>query len=198
MLLTHNTTKILVPCIAVNIIIVLPVIHKSPHSLFLYREVDFELVFPTNSPDCEGIDDIQEGVELSFRSIVEGSAGEWIPLAFFTKQSDNITLPPFIELLSELLYTPASSFILRGYRIMYILESQLKSWYTVSICGDGILESPLQLRWLQTSYNYQGEDFNTGTPSDVVILDNVTVSVRNGTDYALLFQDTFSNQSFMR
>lgn len=157
--------------------------------------MNFELEFPINSPDCEGIDDIQEGVELSLRSIVEGSPREWIPLAFYTKQSD-ITLQPFIELLPELLYTHTSSFILRGYRIMYILESQPKSWYSVSICGDGILEYPLQLRWLQTSY--KEEEFNTSTPSDVVILDNVTVSVRNGMYYALLLQDTFSNQSFMR
>ena len=157
--------------------------------------MEFELEFPINSPDCEGIHDIQEGVELSFRNIVEGNPREWIPLAFFTKQSNN-TLQPFIELLSELLYTDTNSFILRGYRITYVLVSQPKSWYSVSICGDGILEYPLQLRWLQTSY--QEEEFNTSTPTDVVILDNVTVGVRNGTDYALLLQDTFSNQSFMR
>ena len=157
--------------------------------------MEFELEFPTNFSDCEGIDDIQEGVELSFRSmIIEGSPGEWIPLAFFTKQSD-ISLQPSIDLLSGL-YTHTSSFILRGYRIPSVLQSQPKSWYNMSICGDGLLENPLQLRWLQTSY--QEEESNTRTSSDVVILDNVTVRVRKGMDYALLLQDTFTNQEFIR
>ena len=191
--LMHNITEIPILCIAVYSL--LSTIDRKLHTHCFYREVNFELEFPINSSDCKGIDNIQEGVELSFKSIVEGSPGEWIPLAFFTKQSD-ITLQPSIELLSELLHSTTSSFILRGYRITYILASNPKNWYSVSICGDGILEYPLQLRWLQTSY--QEEEFNTSPPSDVIILDNVLVSVRNGTDYAILLQETFSNQSFLR
>lgn len=83
------------------------------------------------------------------------------------------------------------NFTLRGYNVPYVIETEAKSYYmyNVSICREGILQYPFQLRWLQTSYQ-EGDGM-----SDVVMLDNVAVSVRNGTDYAPLLEDCFDNQT---
>ena len=159
-----------------------------------YSEVAFDIQFSFNSLNYKGIDTIQEGMELSFRTTIEGGPTEWIPLLFITKTSDT-TQPPLIELLPSLYNTSTSSFTLRGYRIPYVLESETENYYNVSICGDGILEYPLQLRWLQTSYQDLDSDV---IMSDVIILDNVTVSLRNGTHYATLLQDCFDDQTFIR
>lgn len=147
----------------------------------------FDVEFLFHSPNCKGIDNVQEGIELSLRSMMEDGPGEWIPLLYFTRPS-NTTLPSSIELLPGDFETSSTggSFTLRGYRVPYV---QTKSYYNVSICGEGILHNPFQLRWLQTTYQ-EGH-----YKSDVVTLDNVTVSVRNGTHYATLLEDCFDNQA---
>ena len=156
----------------------------------IFREVIFDAEFLFHSPDCKGIDSVQEGIELSLRSMTEDGPGEWIPLLYFTRQS-NTTPPSSIELLPGQLETSSvdGNFTLRGYRVPYMIETQTKSYYNVSICGEGILENPFQFRWLQTSYQ-EGENM-----SDVVMLDNVTVSVTNGTYYTILLEDCFDNQT---
>lgn len=153
-----------------------------------FSEVIFDAELFFHSPDCKGIDNVQEGIELSFRSMMEDGPGEWIPLLYFTRPS-NTTLLSSIELLPGHLEKMDGNFILRGYRVPYMIETQTKSYYNVSICGEEILPNPFQLRWLQTSYQ-EGENM-----SDVVMFDNVTVSVTNGTYYTILLEDCFDNQT---
>ena len=144
----------------------------------------FDLEFQSNSPDCQGKDNILEGLELSFRRSMEGSPGEWIPLMYFTKLS-NAT-----QSFETLMNASDGNFILRGYKVPYFIENESKSFYNVSICGDEFLQYPLQFRWLRTSYQ-EGDD----SMCDGVMLDNVVVSVSNDTHSAVLFEDCFDDEN---
>lgn len=147
-------------------------------------EVTFDLKVRFEPDGCEEIDDFREGVELSFRSVTEEGADEWIPLKFIA----NLTAKtqPLIKLPSETDIASGSTkgtFTLRGYNVTYVIENQ--THYNMSVCGERLLQHPLQLRWLHSSYQVGNKI------RDVVILDNVTVSLRNSTHHAQLLQDCF-------
>ena len=154
-----------------------------PKQLFLitlFREIAFDLDFIL--PECQRINDFHEGVELSFRSLKDDGPGEWIPLMYLTGLS-NITQPSYFsfERITE------DTLSLRGYSVPYIVQDQ--NHYNVSVCGEDIFQYPLQFRWLQSSHQ-EGSSI-----SDVVLLDNVTVSVRNSTHHAVLLEDCFDGQN---
>lgn len=150
-------------------------------------DLEFQFGYGTH---CEGIDNIHEGVELSFRSLSEDKAGEWIPLMYYTIQSTK-SQPLYIELPS-LETNSSKNFILRSYRVPLIHNNEGRGRYNVSICGKEIFQNPLQFRWLQTSYQ---EDNLT---RDTVLLDNIVILVRNNSQYAVLLEDCFNSKGFIK
>ena len=84
----------------------------------------------------------------------------------------------------------SGSFTLRGYNVTYTIQSQNISYnYNISMCGGDILQHPLQFRWLQNAYQVHP------IVRDVVLMDNVTVRVKNSTHYAMLLEDCFDYQN---
>ena len=164
---------------------------NSSYDTYTFSELTFDLEFSFDADtNCEGVDNIHEGVELSLRTLSEGEKGEWIPLMYYTVQS-TISQPSFIDL--PLLQTNASgTFILRGYRVPFTLENEGRGSYNVSICGDEIIQNPLQFRWLQTSYQ------ENDVARDTVLLDNVIIQVRNGSQYGVLLEDCFNSGSLIK
>ena len=158
------------------------------HILFLCSEVNFDLKLRLKSSGCDEIDDFNEGVELSFRKLMNGGPGEWIPFMFFANLSTNTQ--PLIELPSiESIDPDHGTFTLRGYNLTYVIENE-NHHYNISVCGESVLQYPLQFRWLYSSYQVDA------TKKDIVMLDSVTVSVRNSTHAAYLLQDCFDCPNF--
>ena len=140
--------------------------------------------------NCDGIDDFSEGAELSFRSVLEdGTTTDWIPLMFF---APNLEInQPFVWLIPTKLRGNNGNFTLRGYNVTYTIITSSYN-YNVSICGSDILRRPLQFRWLQNAYQVHP------IIRDVVLLDNVTIRLKNSTHYAILLEDCFEyNGSLM-
>ena len=131
-----------------------------------------------------------EGVEFSFKSLTENSTSEWIPLMYFARTSDlneadGKSSPIFI---AENVSNPIGNgfFELRGYRVPYIITN--RGQHSISLCRDeSVLKHPLQFRWLQTASQVEN------IISDVVLLDNVTIDLREGTLSASLIEDAFDN-----
>ena len=135
---------------------------------------------------CDGIDGFSEGVEMSFRRTLEdGTVSDWIPLLFITSSLE--LNQPLVQLIPSPLSGSSERFPLRGYNVTPTIQSEGSSnyHYSVSICGGDVLQRPLQFRWLQNAY--QIHNF----VRDVVLLDNVTVRVKNGTHFAVLLEDCF-------
>ena len=144
-------------------------------------EVSFDLKLWFN---CDGIDDFSEGVELSFRRILDdGTTSDWIPLMYIT--SSLLITQPHVWLIPTKLSGSRGIFTLRGYNVTYIINSA-RYHCNISMCGGDILQHPLQFRWQQNAY--QPHYF----VRDVVLLDNVGVRVKNGTHYAVLLEDCFN------
>ena len=120
----------------------------------------------------------------------DGTTTDWIPLKFFATTL-NIFEPHIgiIQSDSNLTGDNLGQFTLRGYRFNYIIQNQSDDnfHHSISLCGGDILQQPLQFRWLQNSYQ------RGYLVRDVVLLDNVTVRVKNGTHYAVLLQDSFDS-----
>lgn len=154
----------------------------------------FHLRFWSNSSD-----DSYRGLELSFRSLNGTNPGDldWVPLMYFTTLSNiTTTSPPFIELPLFETMTSERNFTLhpRGYRVPHVIKNNNgTTYYSVSVCGDGIFQYPIQFRWLQTQYQ-TSESINENT----LFLDNIIVSARNATHHALLFEDCFDDQTSLK
>ena len=131
------------------------------------REITFDLVLQSS---CDDIDDFNEGVEFSYRTLTNSDSEDlWIPLRFFSTTS-NIT-EPFIELLDK--EPVGGMFILRGYNVPHTVQSNISNIsYNVTICGIN-LGREFQFRWFHTSYQ------RNNAIEDVVMLDNITVRARN-------------------
>ena len=149
-------------------------------------EVTFDLKI--TSSQCNKIDDFREGMELSFRSMTQEGPGEWIPLMYFANRSNSmellVELPPNSEQSIDMSST-RGRFILRGYNISYVIDDE--NSYNVSVCGENVVHHPLQFRWLHNSYQLIGI-------KDVIVIDNITVRVRNSTHEGQLLQDCFDDQ----
>ena len=153
-------------------------------SIFPNSEVSFDLTIHPRG--CDEIEGYREGMELSFRSLTDG---EWIPLMFYTQLPEQG--PPFLNLTDETFTGTGGNITMRGYLVPYINVTDER--YSVSVCGNDTLEHPLQFRWLQNSFERPD---NISQPKDVIMLDNVTVSVTNGIHTHLLLADCFEDQSF--
>ena len=143
--------------------------------VFTSREVAFDLTFCFGSPNCDEIDSFSEGVEFS----VKRNGGDWIPLMFIAPQVN--ATQPYIT-LSRSTENGNGSFVLRGYIIPYVIQSENATNYSVSLCRDQnqIFTDKLQFRWLQTSYQ------RTQSVRDVVMLENIIVRARKCLNYILL------------
>ena len=140
--------------------------------------------------NCDSADDFSEGVELSFRRTLEdGTTSEWIPLMYFASFL-KIT-QPHVWLIPSELPSNSGQFTLRGYHVNYTVQAQndYDYHYDISMCGGDILQRPLQFRWLQNSYQQRH------ILRDAVLLDNVTVRMKNSTHYAVLLEDCFDYQN---
>ena len=136
--------------------------------------MEFDLTF-FGYPNCDEIQDFSEGVELS----VKQNDSDWIPLMFIAPQVN--TTEPYIT-LSRSTENGNGSFVLRGYTIPYVIQSENVKNYSVSLCHDQnqIFTDKLQFRWLQTSY--QSNQSN----HDVVMLENIIVRARKCLDFVTL------------
>ena len=136
--------------------------------------------------NCDGIDDFSEGVELSFRrTLDDGTTSDWIPLMYIT--SSLLITQPYVWLIPYELRGSSGIFTLRGYDITYIIQSSSSGYhYDISMCSGDILQYPLQFRWQQNAFQLHF------FVRDVVLMDNVSVRVKNGTHYAVLFEDCFN------
>lgn len=161
----------------------------------------FDLDFlPWTENGCAGssatscVGSFNEGVELSFK-ITTGSGcstSEWIPLMYFAPmiadQSDNSENSPPISVAGDITNKTAGSFILRGYTVPYVITK--KGQHSISLCGDEkIFKNPLQFQWLQTASQ------QSAGIRDVVLLDNITISLLKEDLSGPLFNDDFQNQS---
>ena len=156
------------------------------YSLPTCSEVSFDLKIQFMITKCDGIDDFSEGAELSFRSVLEdGATTDWIPLMFFAPTLE-IT-QPYVRLIPTKLCGNNGNFTLRGYNVAYTIQKDTTSSYnySISMCGGDILRRTLQFRWLHNSYQVHP------AIRDVVLLDNVTVRLKNSTHYAVLLEDCF-------
>ena len=150
-------------------------------------EVSFDLIIQI--PNCDGIDDFSEGAELSFRSVLEDGATDWIPLMFFAPTLE--INQPYVWLIPTKLSGNNGNFTLRGYDVAYTIQNKPYN-YSISMCGGDLLRRPLQFRWLQNAYQVHP------VIRDVVLLDNVTIRLKNSTHYAVLLEDCFDyNGSLM-
>ena len=146
--------------------------------------------------NCRGIDEFYEGVELSFRSLTDDQEGpgQWIPLLYVTADLPNISQSQLSALSFES-NADDTSIILRGYSVPYIVSSEGDSYVKVSICGqsvdDWLFRYPLIFRWLQSSRQEQNS-----IRSDVILLDNVAVSLRNRTHVVRLLEESFDDPNF--
>ena len=137
--------------------------------------------------NCDGLDSFSEGVELSFRRTLEdGRVSEWIPLMYITSTLEISESQPHVRLIPSELRGDAGKFTLRGYNVTYDIQGDDSNYhYCISMCGGDTLQHTLQFRWLQSAYQIQH------IVRDVVLLDNVTVQVKNSTHYAMLLNDCF-------
>ena len=97
---------------------------------------------------------------------------------------------PHVWLIPTQLSGNSGQFTLRGYQVNYTVQTpnNYDYHYSISMCGGDILQRPLQFRWLQSSYYVDNKI------RDAVLLDNVTVRVKNCTHYAVLLEDCFDHQ----
>ena len=160
-------------------------------------EITFDLDFLIRSRDYDSIDSFHEGVELSFRSLVEDgedttqSDSDWVPLVYFASNlnldtDDTISLVEKNTLLEN---ETQGNFMLRGYSVPYVIAS--RGQRHVTLCsGADLLDHPVELRWLQTS-----SLINRNITEDVIMLDNIGIRLQNSSHYASLFDENFDNQT---
>lgn len=137
---------------------------------------------------CDAVDTFHEGVELAYRIAKDATTSTWTPLMYFTATtilSDVSGMQSPISLTKNVVNITTGTVLLRGYHVPYVIQNGER--YTVRLCRD--VNQPLEFRWLQTSL-----DVHKGI-SDVVALDNITISVHNATHSATLFQDDFANST---
>ena len=133
------------------------------------------------SPGSANLETLDEGVEFAYR--IEDSDSEWIPLAFYSSQTDRddlIRVGP-----GELI---GSNLTIRGYSVPFHHGDTHN--VTLKLCGSDIMQdnASLSFRWLQTIPS------RTQDSADEVAIDNVQIDVHTSTlQYALLV-DNFDNQ----
>ena len=116
------------------------------------------------------------------------SDDEWIPLMYFASSLD-LSDGNAISVVAN--GTPinetAGMFMLRGYSVPYIIASRDR--HRVTLCSEtDLLDYPMEFRWLQTSsISLNGRS----TTEDVVVLDNISISLQNSSHSASLFDEPF-------
>lgn len=157
------------------------------HNLnFFSRTVTFDLYFP---PNCEDIESFHEGLELSFRSLTENGPREWTPLMYYssnsTQQDNNFNIG---SSSIRIIDSTGDILTLRGYSVPYIIQT--RGHYNASLCGgeEDVFQYPLQFRWLQTAFQFDN------VIRDVIVLDNVSISLCYDDQCTTLLVDDFDSQ----
>ena len=148
------------------------------------------ILHSTRGDDCEVLDTLDEGVELSIGN--SSGDGRWVPLVFYSANDLNDRINNGIRLGD----VTNSSLLLRGYSVPVerVTADTTQSIRTVRICDSEFLEAGVQFRWLQT-VRLKVDASGAGLPGkDVWTLDNVTVMVHNVTVRQVLSVD-FENGS---
>ena len=154
-------------------------------SLFkICRGVTFSLDLSAGSGNLETLD---EGVEFAYR--IEDSDSEWIPLAFYSSQTDRddlIRVGP-----GELI---GSNLTIRGYSVPFYFGDTHN--VRLKLCGSNIIQdnASLSFRWLQTI------PAAIQISNDEVAIDDVQISINSSTlqhDIVLLM-DNFNNQTSIK
>ena len=116
------------------------------------------------------------------------SDDEWIPLVYFTSSldlSDGNAISVVVN--GTPINETRGMFMLRGYSVPYIIASRDR--HRVTLCSEtDLLDYPMEFRWLQTSsISLNGRS----TAEDVVMLDNISISLQNSSYSASLFDECF-------
>ena len=128
--------------------------------------------------NCDPIDSLDEGVELSLRL---GSNSTWIPITLIAIHNDTTR---FDSISIGKLVVNESSLCIREYSVTPFNG-------TVNICGFNLtVENFIQFRWLQTSM-LNNENMNN--TKDVWSLDDVDISYHKGNNTVTLLNDSFDN-----
>ena len=119
------------------------------------------------------------------------SDSEWIPLVYIAsnRSPDDNTTIPLVEnkILGNSNNETQGNFVLRGYSVPYVIAS--KGRHHVTLCSEeDILDYPIEFRWLQTS-----SLTNRSIREDIVVLDNISISIQNSTHSASLFDEGFDD-----
>ena len=116
------------------------------------------------------------------------SDGEWVPLVYFAS-SLNLSDGNAISIVANGTLTNKSGerFMLRGYSVPYIIASRDR--HRVTLCSEAdLLDYPMEFRWLQTSSRSLN---GRSTAEDIVMLDNISISLQNSSHSASLFNEYF-------
>ena len=141
---------------------------------FLYSNVTFELAKGT----CDTIDIIREGVEFSIRM---NSEGVWIPITFITPEKIALRSQiPIVYCVNE------DDVEIREYHVKRITFTNIV-YHSVQMCDFSFPMNSTQFRWLQTS-----QIPNMHKVRDAWTLDNVHISVYDGSTSVDLLQDSFN------
>ena len=131
------------------------------------------------------LETLDEGVEFAYR--IEDSDSEWIPLAFYSSQTDRddpIRIGP-----GELI---GSNLTIRGYSVPFHHGDTHNA--TLKLCGSDIMRdnASLSFRWLQTIPSPLNRSV------DEVSIDNVQIDVHTSTLQHVLLVDNFDNQTSIK
>ena len=119
------------------------------------------------------------------------SDSEWVPLMYFASNlnpdSDNTISLVENKILQNPNNETQGNFMLRGYSVPYVIAS--KGRHRVTLCSEAdLLDYPVEFRWLQTS-----SLTNRSITEDVIMLDNISISLQNSSHYASLFDEGFDD-----
>ena len=141
-------------------------------------------LFIGNGDDIENFD---EGVELAVKRVDDN---QWIPLKFFTKtwkeKLQNIEIGHYDNVSNTL--------SLRGYNVSVTNVPNEVSEVHECICYSPSSLNQVQFRWLQTT-EHTANSNGMVVPRDTWYIDNVEISITNGSCSQTVFNDSFPSRT---
>ena len=161
------------------------------HYFFVYRIVNFEIMFVSRGGRGPNVDSFDEGVEFGFQNLNSGR--EWIPLAFYSFHSpgsrdEQIRIGPTLS--------GNTAVVIRGYSVpIYRVGGTIAHRAELKLCGSEIIQSnaSLSFRWLQTVIT------DSARNRDIAYLDNVAISINFPEGYNMtLLDDDFDSEMMIK
>ena len=151
-----------------------------------YSDVSYQLILNVTNQDvcaeienqniCGGVERELEAIEFSIRSNTSGG-GQWIPLRLTYHDSDR--------------NNRTRNKSIRGYATQVHRDQSPMPTEQVSICGDILLSSEVQFRWVGTA---NGDRFiSDAHRSDMWALASVNVILTTQNESIVLIQDNFGS-----